>query len=151
MNFGIIVFNVDFIVEFCIGLMMVLVRFNGNVYVYSGFSNGVLGVVWFYLVFFGMGEVWIGMIISIVIWCLGMMLVCFEGDSYIGGVGGVVMLMVYCSFFDWIVIVIGIGGFDMIGICSCIFDLNNCEFLFVIIVFWDGLLNGLVMVLGYCD
>ena len=151
MTLGTVALDTDFSAELRIGLTTVSARLNGDAYSHSGMGNGAPGVAKLRIGHSSAGENWTGTIYNVGIWTFGNRSIRFEGDSYIGGAGGVSLPLFYTSTTDRLVTATGVGGSDMDGIKSRMLDANNKDFLPAITVFWDGSPNGLTTVTAYCD
>lgn len=74
-----------------------------------------------------------------------------EGDSYMGGAGGVSLPTTLGTVMARGVINTGQGGSEMGGVRDRVRDLANAYLLRQTTVFWDGSQNGLTTVTAYCD
>lgn len=150
-DLGAVALDTDFSVELRVGLTLVSARLNGGSYASATLAFGAPGVAVLRVGASSAGETWTGSIYGVAVWALGRTSIRFEGDSYIGGAGGVGMPLSYSAVADRIVTATGVGGSDMDGIKSRMLDANNAELLAATTVFWDGSPNGLTTVAAYCS
>lgn len=151
MSLGTIAVDTDFTVELRIGLTTVSARLGDAAYSHASLGNGAPGVAKLRIGASSAGETWTGSIDSVAVWTFGKGSIRFEGDSYIGGAGGIGMPLYYAMVADRIVTSTGVGGDTMDGIKSRFLNANNAELLAATTVFWDGSPNGLTTVPAYCD